>query len=113
LRIDPYGSTQSEPKQSFDLFELTRANEISLVAAHKKTASKCCNDPLRPPRFSGLGAVLALTRMSQTIYTELLPARMIDFAPPQSGPEYPINIHAIGQMGHVVVSLVSRISLGG
>jgi hypothetical protein len=31
MRIDPYGGTQSEPKQGFVLFELTPANEISLV----------------------------------------------------------------------------------
>jgi hypothetical protein len=31
MRIDPCGCTQSEPKQGFVLFELTPANEISLV----------------------------------------------------------------------------------
>jgi hypothetical protein len=31
MRIDPYGCTQSEPKQGFVLFQLTPENEISLV----------------------------------------------------------------------------------
>ena len=30
---------------------LTPANEISLVDSSKKTLSKCCVDPLRPPPF--------------------------------------------------------------
>jgi hypothetical protein len=37
------------------LFELTPANEISLVDSSNKTLSKCCIDPLRPPDFSGCG----------------------------------------------------------
>jgi hypothetical protein len=42
LRIDFYCSTQSEPKQGFVLFELTRANEISLSDSYKKSLSECC-----------------------------------------------------------------------
>jgi hypothetical protein len=41
--------------RAFVLSELTPANEISFLDFYKKTLSKCCNDPLRPPRFSGLG----------------------------------------------------------
>jgi hypothetical protein len=52
-RVDLYGRTQSEPKQGSVPFESTLANEITLVDSYKKTSSKCCNDPLRPPRFSG------------------------------------------------------------
>jgi formate hydrogenlyase transcriptional activator len=36
------------------LFELTPANEISLLDTCKRTLSKCCVDPLRPPRLSGV-----------------------------------------------------------
>jgi len=32
------------------------ANGISLLASQKKTFSKCCIDPLRPPDFTGNGA---------------------------------------------------------
>jgi hypothetical protein len=38
---------------AFDLFELKPANEISFLDSYKKTLSKCCVDPLRPPRLSG------------------------------------------------------------
>ena len=38
--------------RAFVLFELTPANEISLLDSYKKTLSKCCNDPLRPPLLS-------------------------------------------------------------
>jgi hypothetical protein len=31
MRIDPYGGTQSEPKQGLVLFELTPVDEINLV----------------------------------------------------------------------------------
>jgi hypothetical protein len=31
MRADPHDYTQSEPKQGFVLFELTPANEISLI----------------------------------------------------------------------------------
>jgi hypothetical protein len=31
MGIDPYGGTQSEPKQGFVLFELTPSDEISFV----------------------------------------------------------------------------------
>jgi hypothetical protein len=31
MGFDPYGCTQSEPKQGFILFELAPANEISFV----------------------------------------------------------------------------------
>jgi hypothetical protein len=54
-RIDLYGSPQSEPKQGFALFELTPANEISPADTYQKTLSKCCIDPLRPPRLSECG----------------------------------------------------------
>jgi hypothetical protein len=46
LRIDPYSSTQSEPKQGSVPLESTLANEISLVDSYKKTLIKCCNDSL-------------------------------------------------------------------
>jgi hypothetical protein len=29
------------------------ANEISLLDPYERTLGKCCNDPLRPPDFSG------------------------------------------------------------
>jgi hypothetical protein len=41
--------------RAFVLSELAPANEISFLDSYKKTLSKCCNDPLRPPRLSGLG----------------------------------------------------------
>jgi len=41
---------------AFDLFELKPANEISFLDSYKKTLSKCCVDPLRPPDLSGVGA---------------------------------------------------------
>jgi hypothetical protein len=41
--------------RAFDLFELTPANEISFLDSYKKTLSKCCIDPLRPPGFSECG----------------------------------------------------------
>ena len=41
--------------RAFDLFELRSANKISFLDSYKKTLSKCCVDPLRPPDFSGLG----------------------------------------------------------
>jgi hypothetical protein len=34
---------------------LTPANEISLPDSYKRTLSKRCIDPLRPPDFLGLG----------------------------------------------------------
>ncbi len=40
---------------AFVLFELMPANEISFLGSYKKTLSKCCIDPLRPPDFTGLG----------------------------------------------------------
>ena len=42
--------------RAFVLFELTQANEISILDSYKKTFSMCCNDLLRPPDFPGLGA---------------------------------------------------------
>jgi hypothetical protein len=39
--------------RAFDLFELTPANEINFLDSYKKTLSKCCIDPLRPPNFTG------------------------------------------------------------
>src|SRR5579864_9365346 len=57
-RIDLYGSTQSEPKQGSVLFESMLANEISLVDSYKKSSSKCCIDPLRPPDFTGVGKIV-------------------------------------------------------
>jgi hypothetical protein len=41
--------------RAFDLFELTPATEIRFLDSHKKTLSKCCIDPLRPPAFSETG----------------------------------------------------------
>src|ERR1700674_1592799 len=41
--------------RAFVLFELTPGNEIGLPGSYKKTLSKCCNDPLRPPRLSESG----------------------------------------------------------
>jgi hypothetical protein len=40
--------------KAFVLFELTPTNEISLLDPYEKTLGKCCTDPLRPPRFTGL-----------------------------------------------------------
>jgi hypothetical protein len=48
-RIELYGSTPPEAKQSFVSIEATPANEISLVDSFKKTLGKCCIDPLRGP----------------------------------------------------------------
>jgi hypothetical protein len=53
MSFDLYGRIQSEPKQGFVLFDLTPANEFSYVGSCRKVLSKCCNDPLRPPRLSG------------------------------------------------------------
>src|ERR1700680_1964908 len=39
--------------RAFVLFELTPANEISLLDPYERTLGKCGNDPLRPPRLSG------------------------------------------------------------
>src|ERR1700693_369768 len=39
--------------RAFVLSELTPANEISLLDPYERTLGKCCNDPLRPPPFSG------------------------------------------------------------
>ena len=39
--------------RAFVLFELMTVNEFSPVDFYKKVSGKCCNDPLRPPRFSG------------------------------------------------------------
>ena len=39
---------------------LTPANKISFLGSYKKALTRCCNDPLRPPRSSGLGQVSAL-----------------------------------------------------
>ena len=44
-------------KRAFVLFELTPANEIRLVDHYERHLGKCCNDPLRPPRLSGTGAL--------------------------------------------------------
>jgi len=41
--------------RAFDLFELTPANEIAFLDSYKKTLSKCCIDPLRPPSLSECG----------------------------------------------------------
>jgi hypothetical protein len=41
--------------RAFDLLELTPANEISIRGNKKKTLSKCCVDPLRPPGLSEYG----------------------------------------------------------
>jgi hypothetical protein len=41
--------------RAFVLFEFTPANEINFLDFYKKTLSKCCIDPLRPPDLSGLG----------------------------------------------------------
>jgi hypothetical protein len=38
--------------RAFVLFEMKPANKISLPGSYKKTLSKCCNDPLRPPEVS-------------------------------------------------------------
>ena len=41
--------------RAFVLSELTPANEIGFLDSYKKTLSKCCNDPLRPPGFPECG----------------------------------------------------------
>src|SRR6202521_518632 len=60
-RIDLYGSIQLKPKQGSVLFESTLANVISLVDSYKRTSSKCCIDPLRPPVLSECGPPAACT----------------------------------------------------
>ena len=32
---------------------LTPGNKISFLGSYQKALTRCCNDPLRPPRFSG------------------------------------------------------------
>src|ERR1700686_4792317 len=44
--------------RAFVLFELTPANEISLLDPYERTLGKCCVDPLRPPRLSGCGKAI-------------------------------------------------------
>jgi hypothetical protein len=56
-----YGSTQSKPKQGFVSFESVPSIEISLAGSYKKTLSKCCIDPLRPPALSEWSRSLSLT----------------------------------------------------
>lgn len=51
MRIDPYGCTQSEPKQSFDLFELNRANEISLIDAYNQDVRQALQRPIETTRL--------------------------------------------------------------
>jgi hypothetical protein len=34
---------------------LTPGNKISFLGSYQKALTRCCNDPLRPPRFTGLG----------------------------------------------------------
>ena len=41
--------------RAFVLFELTPANEISLLDPYERTLGKCCIDPLRPPLLSECG----------------------------------------------------------
>ena len=50
------------------LFESTLANEISLVDSYKKTSSKCCNDPLRPPDLSGLIPGMMKTHVMLSVF---------------------------------------------
>src|ERR1700686_1266425 len=41
--------------RAFVLFEVTPANEISLLDLYERTLGKCCTDPLRPPVLSECG----------------------------------------------------------
>ena len=66
-RIDLYGGTQSESKRGFILIELTPANEISLVDSYTKTLSKCCVDPLKPPRLSGPSGADSIGRYQREV----------------------------------------------
>src|ERR1700693_1490904 len=45
--------------RAFVLFELTPANEISLLDPYERTLGKCCVDPLRPPLLSECGPLRA------------------------------------------------------
>jgi hypothetical protein len=56
--------------RAFVLSGLTPANEISFLDSYKKTLSKCCNDPLRPPRFSGLGPDLGRACYADSNFSE-------------------------------------------
>ena len=38
---------------------LTPGNKISFLGSYQKALTRCCNDPLRPPRFSGVGKRLS------------------------------------------------------
>jgi len=41
--------------RGFVLFELTPANEISVLDPYERTLGRCCIDPLRPPGLSECG----------------------------------------------------------
>src|ERR1700680_2937254 len=60
--------------RAFVLFELTPANEISLLDPYERTLGKCCVDPLRAPVLSECG-FLPRTRFgpdsNRTVYREL------------------------------------------
>src|ERR1700730_13780654 len=49
--------------RAFVLFELMPGNEIGLPGSYKKTLSKCCNDPLRPPDLSGGTTIRVIERL--------------------------------------------------
>jgi hypothetical protein len=46
---------------------LTVANKISFLGSYKKTLSRCCNDPLRPPDLSGVGRRYRLTFAAEMV----------------------------------------------
>jgi hypothetical protein len=47
------------------------ASEISLLDPYERTLGKCCNDPLRPPRFLGTG-LSTLLRSGNLAYTSVM-----------------------------------------
>jgi hypothetical protein len=53
--------------RAFVLFELTPANQTRPVDSNKRTLSKCCDDPLRPPGFSESGQAEAKMRILQKV----------------------------------------------
>jgi hypothetical protein len=63
--------------RAFDLFELTPANEISFLDSYRKTLSKCCVDPLRPPHFSGTGLLGATASFPKRVYRDVVPNRAL------------------------------------
>jgi hypothetical protein len=53
MRIDPYGGTQSEPKQGFVLFESTPVDEISLVDYYLGDFEQVLHRPIETTPVTG------------------------------------------------------------